>query len=1228
MGMKYTTEQQKVIDLHNRNLLVSAAAGSGKTAVLVERIIQMISDDKNPVDIDRLLVVTFTKAAASEMKERISRAIEQKLVTEPDNKHLQKQATLLHNALITTIDSFCLFVVKNNFNDIGLDPNFRVADEGESKLLMQDSLAEVMEEFFAEGNEEFYQLLEAFCPDGKERKIEELVRTLYQYAESYPFPEEWLLNCLKSYEIKNVDEMGETGWMQFLQAHLERMLSSMISEMQKAIDICDKPDGPLAYRELFVQEMNDLITMRDAKSYEKMGKIARLLENKSLPRTKNNGAENLRETAKEIRSRVREGFKSICEEYFFASPDQIIEDLKISGALAGEFVRLTIAFLHKFNEKKREKKIVDFNDIEHMALKILIEKDGDFYKPTRTAEDYQEYFEEILIDEYQDSNLVQEYLLKSISKESTGKNNRFMVGDVKQSIYRFRLARPEIFMEKYDTYDVKDSATQRIDLSRNFRSRKEVLDTVNYVFYRVMQKSLGNVMYDDAAALYYGANYPTPESIHEKEDTFATEIALLDTMGGNKEEAKKCEARYIANRINQLVGKFPVTDLKTGVTRPAEYRDIAILLRVTSGWEETFKSILEEEGIPVYFTSKTGYFSTTEIQTLLNVLRVLNNPYQDIPLYGVLKSVFGSMTDEEIALLKNQKGHLYTKLVWATSNEDVKQDLSPEVKDKCAKVVDMIERYRALSVYTPIHELLIQLMEEYHYYEWMGALSGGAQRKANIDMLVQKAIDFGKTSYRGLFHFNRYIEQLLKYDVDYGEVSMADENANLVRIMTIHKSKGLEFPICFVAGNAKEFNLMDYYKPLLMDIDLCISCKVIDSKKRLYADSLYRNVMETKGILDSIGEEMRVLYVAMTRAKEKLILTAASKNMEKKVYKILNDGSNKSVGLPYEKIAGAKSHLDFILHALAGHSGVLELLGIDESTRHPLKDAGLTEPLIKMYVLTMEELEGGFFVNRVDKHLQREELSELLYHPKKRAIERDDALYDKLNRKFDYRYAHTRLSNLYTKTTVSELKKKAMEEQDDYQNGRLMFEEEKVTKYIPSFVEAKKEATGTKRGSAYHRVLELIPLGKLKSIEEVKTAIHEMVTAGRMEADYELLVDAAKILKFTNSSLGLRMLAAEEKKLLFREQPFVMGLFASEVSEEFPKDETVLIQGIIDVYFEEDGELIVADYKTDRVDKPEDLITRYQAQLDYYARSLEQMTGKKVKEKIIYSLFFEREIAL
>lgn len=1212
MAITFTPEQKKVIELHGCNILVSAAAGSGKTAVLSERIVQMVCRKENPVDIDRLLIVTFTNAAAAEMRERISQAILKRLAEDGSNEHLQRQAALLHNAQITTIDSFCLFVLRNNFQDIGLDPAFRVADEGELELLKQEVLAELLEERFAAGEETFFNCVEYFCPGGRESVLEEHILDLYQYALSCPFPEEWLVKRKEDYGAFSMEELENCDWGQYLCEHLKRMVQALYQDMEAVKALCEEPDGPYMYGEVAEQELALFEGLLKVSSLAEFAVKLPAVSFGRLPSKKDDSVSaEKKERAKALRDEVKNTVKKLCARYFSMPFETVLRQQAACKEAVGVLVDLCLEFKRRLDERKREKKLLDFSDMEHFALQILLEKkeDGQVV-PSKTALEYRDYFTEVLIDEYQDSNLVQEYLLKAVSGEDDGAFNRFMVGDVKQSIYKFRLARPELFLQKYHTYSTDEGKLVRIDLHKNFRSRPEVIDTVNHVFSKLMTKEFGGIVYDEAAALYPGAVYPENFGCE-------SELILFEKPGKDSDQnAKQVEALGIAARIRELKQHFLVTDKETGRLRPVMYRDIVVLLRTNSGWDEEFKAVFAKEGIPAYVSGKTGYFATKEIQDILQFLRVLDNPLQDIPLFGTMKAVFGGFSDEEAALIKSVGADRDTSLydcVQICADAET-ENVSRNLREKCRRFLTQIETYRTCTAYMPILELLQKIMEEYDYPAYVAALPAGSQRLANVEMLLTKAAGFEKNSYYGLFHFIRYMEQLEKYNVDYGEASTLNENADVVRIMSIHKSKGLEFPIAFVAGLAKKFNMQDTSQAMIVDVDLGLGVDYVNPDLRVKSKTLRKNVLATKMKLDNLAEELRVLYVAMTRAKEKLIMTGTvddpavfagtEAGQTAPAGRTAEDGQTASVNrqaerMTYTRLAGASGFLDYLLPVFP------------RITVKTLADMSLTE---------------------VKEEISETGRLEMLTGAASLADEKEGTL---LRERFAYTYPHKELEKLYTKTTVSELKKAAMAGEAE-EPAKELFPQEEVKPYIPAFMREKEAVSGTTRGSAVHRVMELLDFTKDYSQAHVLTeAMDGFLREGRLTEEYRKAVRTEKILTFLKTPLAERMKTAAKQGKLYREQPFVYGISADRLSKEadadgepvrFPGEETVLIQGIVDAFFEETDGLVLLDYKTDVVDGPEELIRRYKVQLDYYEEALTGLTGKRVKERILYSFYLGREI--
>ena len=1264
MGVSWTTEQQQVIDLRNRNILVSAAAGSGKTAVLVERIVKIITDKNHPVDIDHLLIVTFTNAAAAEMRERIGNAIEKALDEQPGNEHLLRQLTLIHNAQITTIDSFCLYVVRNHFHEIDLEPNFRIGDEGELKLLREDVLGRVLEQNYEEPSEAFSDFVEGYASGRTDAALNEMILQLYEFSRSYPWPEKWLDSFVGAYRIETREELDRAEWLAPLTENICFVLKDCEQLLKQALAITQQDDGPDMYEKAVQSDLEKYEGLSRLTSFcELSGALSDIKYDRLASSRGFEGNPDKLELVKSLREQAKDVVKKLCKQYFFCSPEMMIEQLERTEPMLEEVVRLTKQFADEFAAAKRRKNLVDFHDVEHFALQILVDEETE--KAKKTAEEFRDTFEEIMIDEYQDSNEVQETLLRSISREERGENNIFMVGDVKQSIYRFRLARPELFMKKYDSYSLEESTTQRIDLHKNFRSREEVLTCTNDIFYKIMARSLGNVEYDAEAALYPGASYPVSAD-------FIPEILLADSNDELLEDTeltdkKTLEAKIVAEEIKHLMKTQQVTDKAAGTLRAAHYSDIVILLRSLSGWADSLVEVLNGNGIPAHTVSSTGYFSTVEVQTVLSMLRLLDNPRQDIPMAAVLRSPMAGLTDEELAVLRLEDGSVpfheaVLELAEGLYEEDGQKEISDLEADrkqgrnadektenhieitahrKLLKFYKKYKQLRQLVPDTPIHELIEIILRETGYGHYVAAMPAGNRRTANLNMLLEKAAAYEKTSYKGLFHFVRYIDELQKYDVDFGEADMVGENEDVVRIMSIHKSKGLEFPIVIVSGMGKNFNKQDTRSKMVLHPELGIGLDYMDGKKRIKSPTIAKKAIAKQIDLENLGEELRVLYVALTRAKEKLILTGTLKDAPEKL-EFFRQQANLSKAadrpLSYLTREGASGYLDWILPAVLSYGD-----------KYPVR-------IVEAAELVLDEVE-----NQLE---QNEDLTERIEE-----IEAADTqLVGQLKQRFSQRYPYQTDILRKNKYSVSELKHRAMREKFEAEQEETIpaFLEEPVTPTIPLFIQREESVEqetanrGALRGTAVHRVMECYDFASEKSVHEQMEAMEK---EEKITADMRALVREQTVADFVSSETGKRMALAQRGGALYREKPFVMGfteeelerygfgagaqmieneaqtenaqqeIMSENVSQEnhMHEEDLTLIQGIIDVFWIEDDGITVLDYKTDRVDTAQELIDRYATQLKLYADALERVfaTRKlKVKEILIYSFRLEKLISI
>ena len=1215
--MKYTRQQTEVIEARSCDVMVSAGAGSGKTAVLTERIFQRLLDETHPVDVDRLLVLTFTRAAAAQMKQRLLGKIQKYLQENPDNERMQRQENLLHNAQITTIDSFCLFLLRNHFHEIDIDPGFRIADQGEEGLLEQEVLEKVLEEEFEEADEDFLYLVDCLNPNVKESGLAESILALYHYSGAHPMPEQWLGQMAEAQASKGWQEaLGEL--FSYTAKELEEVIET-IRTLQNAGQDGAVGKGYLKALEADREQLERILESLNSKAepdriYQDVGEgFLQLVWEKLSPPTK---AEKesldpfVTEQVKLLRKQYKKTIQDLAE-LFKASREEAFDREAAAGRLTRGLAAATLRFSTALLEHKIDKNVLSFSDIEHLALKILLTDK----EPSGTALSYREYFEEIMVDEYQDSNDVQEMLLSVLAKPESGYRNRFMVGDKKQSIYRFRMARPEIFTEKFDTYKEESPDHKLILLSDNFRSRRQVIDSVNRIFSRIMRREIGGIEYDENERLNCGATYPEPQEKDGRAADYTTELMLCETQLTG-DEKKGLEAFMIAARIADMAGSFPVRDESAeGGVRPLQYRDVAILLRKKEA--EEIRKALSSYGIPSHIVSSTGYYSEPEVMNVMELLRCIENPYHDLSFAAAMRSVFFKVSDDDLALIRgHQKGiSLYECFRQAAGGGE------QGFGETARKALELLDDLRELSSYLSVTELLMEILTRFQYREYLLCLPGGEQRAANVDMLLQRAADFEKTGFGGIFRFIRYMDQLQRYSIEEGEASSLSENADVVRIMTIHASKGLEFPVVFLAGCHGEFNWTDLKKNVLMNLEEGAAADGIDPAARTRQPSLKKIILKDRLKRDMLGEELRLLYVAATRAEEKLIFTGVVKDAEKdpEGFAYLRLFAQKAQDkVPAARLFdGAKSYLSLLLMA---HEMDRECFGITLYREDEID----TERFVKA-ALRKDRMQI------VGELLDWESLALKLKDEKS---EQGD-IYRLAEQRFSYVYPHENLQRLYAKTSVSELKVAAMEEAGVHPAFET---EDYSTPILPQFAGKGEEGGGTRRGSAYHRVLELLDYagygvlrqesGREAILQRLKEDMEGFAGSEQMRRSDLELVSEEKISTFLCSDAARRMGLAAEKGRLSREQPFVITIPADRLHPEIPPDERVMIQGVIDVFWEEEGELVLLDYKTDRISTPQELTARYSTQMDYYQEALEQITGKKVKERILYSFALMEEIKL
>lgn len=1243
---KWTKEQESAIYTKGCNLLVAAAAGSGKTAVLVERIIKKITDKENPMDIDKLLVVTFTNAAAAEMKERIGEAITRELDKDPDSKVLQRQLTLLSKANITTIHSFCLNVIRNNFHVLDIDPSFRVADETETILLRQEVLDEIFDESYEENKvtSEFLSLVESY--GGRDdKKVMEMVESLYHFSQSMPWPENWLEEAIEAFNVGEDFNFEETTLAEILVENIKIELEGLKNRLKKAVNILEEDELLDSYKEVIKEDLYFVEALIMQESFGSMADKIFSYSHSALPRKKlDEHLKEVKEKAVKIRNDVKDKLKDLKGNYF-----QGHEDIK--SQLHGLYPRmkvlkdLVINFSKIYGEKKREKNIVDFNDIEHFCLYILTQfTKEDELIPSSIAVEYRGKFEEVLVDEYQDSNLVQEVILNSVSRQPNIEledvkltvPNLFMVGDVKQSIYRFRQAKPELFLEKYNTYKEDEGENRKIKLFKNFRSRENVIRGVNFIFKQIMSKNLGELDYTDEEALNPGAYYPDPEE--EINYAGAVELHLMEknssksgsTLEGEDAEEEpeedapdniKLEASMVCKIIKDLMGSrenpYMVWDKNINNYRRLQYRDIVILMRATKSYAPTFTAELNNTGIPVFADSSSGYFETAEVKTILALLQVIDNPRQDIPLLAVLRSPIFSFSAEEIidVRLINKELNFYEIINKIVSKDDIEEGeeksnikaLDKELINKIEYFHGKLEKWRNRAVNYPLDQFIWALYTETSYYGYVGAMAGGIQRQANLRVLFERAKQYESTSYRGLFNFINFMNKLRYSSGDMGSAKIIGENEDVVRIMSIHKSKGLEFPVVILAGSGKQFNLQDTKKSVLFHHKLGLGPEYVDLEKRVSYDTIMKEVIKKKINLETLSEELRILYVAFTRAKEKLIITGMVKDLDKTVEKWCDKAKEEGEKIPTYAVMEGKNYLDWIVPPLTRHGDckcLLERIGVDISSSHWIMD----DSHWKINIWGKED-----FKEEIIEKEERDILKELEVFSQTEEISKFKA---EIEKRLQFEYPYKEASVIPAKFSVSEIKRRFSPL--DEENSEDMFKSFILKK--PLFLEKVKKFTGAEKGTFMHLVMQNLDLGNTKSIEDIKRQINLMVIEEFLTEEQAESINIYKIFKFLKSDLGQRM---KESIKVKRELPFYIEIPSSELYKELPSniydDEKILIQGVIDAFFEEEDGLVLLDYKTDYVEDVEEFKKKYVIQLKYYRRALEKITEKKVKEVYIYS---------
>lgn len=1125
------------------------------------------------------------------MREKILEAIYKKIEENPEDENLQKQVILLNKASISTIHSFCLDVIKNNFYEIDVSANTRIADDSEILLLQQEVIDDLFEEKYEEEDSNFIKLIKTYTKYNQDEVLKDLILRVYSYIQASPFPEEWLEEQIGKLNIEDNTNFSDTVWGKIITENANQILEDSILKLQNIRTKMTR------FPELdkFTAKIEDDIDkytyiQNNLSDWDTAVEAINTLKNAIW--TKDQKITNdLKDEAKDVRESTKDEFKKV-KKLMNCSSEEAVQDIKYMYPILKMLKDLILEFSQKFYQRKREKNIMDFSDMEHLALKILVKKDenGNVVK-SEIAKKYENKFEEIAIDEYQDSNLVQEYILTSVSRG----NNIFMVGDVKQSIYKFRQARPKLFLDKYDSYKLEpvNGEDRKIQLFKNFRSRSNILDFTNLVFEDIMSRELGNIEYNQDEYLNLGANFETIQN-----QDYKTELEILDLSEenddiwktdeeGTEEEQEKVEdvvleARFVARKIKELIDdKYQIIDKKIG-RRDIQYKDIAILLRTSSGVANVYEKEISELEIPVYSDSSSQYLQSVEIETIMSLLRIINNPMQDIPLVTVMRSPIGNFTDNELIEIRmaDRNSSFYEALL--------KSDL-----EKAHRFLALLKELREDEEYMTLDEWIWNIYTKTGYMNYVNLMPNGALRVSNLRMLFERAKQYEEASFKGLYNFINFIDKINFNQEDLKAAKIIGENENVVRIMTIHKSKGLEFPVVILAGVGKQFNFRDLNGKILLDQDLGMGPQYIDSDRYIEFKTLAKKALAIKAKNEAISEEMRILYVALTRAKEKLIIVGRQKDVNKKM-------SEKQKLLEIYSTIDDNKINPYLLQKYKTYLDWLELIYLKEGVAN-------TKNLFTVNINKREK-------TSVKIENEVEDISEKIIEESNK--NNDEQEKEKIKEILNWQYKHQSIEGIPTKTSVSKLKEEREQEIQITQEPKFINEEVKT------------KLTGAQKGTLIHLCLQKMRETEEYNLEKITELIEglkdkEIIT--EIEAQN---IDKEKLLEYTNSQLWTELKQAKE---IHKEHPFYINIKASRIYNQINKedDEDILVQGVIDLFFiDKDDKLILVDYKTDYVQHENELVEKYKGQLDLYKEALEQSLDKKVDKMCIYSVYLNKLIEI
>ena len=1212
-NMAWTNEQQAAIDSRGQTLLLSAAAGSGKTAVLVERIIRRLLDKEYPIDITELLVVTFTKAAAAEMRDRIGTAL-MKALSETKDSRVERQLALLPSAQISTLHAFCQHVIRKYFYTIDLDPAFSIAGEEELNLLRRQVLEDVFLSYYEDDEKAsiLYPLADMFGSDRGDDILMDTVSRMYTYARSLAWPEHWLKEAARAYDVAPDAVIDDMVWAGPIKDAVRRILEEDARLYDGVLYHLRQREAFAPACDTFVAEQAALRQAAQARSWDDLSRFVRAID---FPRLKSlrklsDDDKAVWERCKKVRDDVKKDvIKTLQAVYFSATPEEWLDGMRAMKPVMDGLVTLTLDFAKAYGAAKKEKGWIDFSDLEHFCLQILLAPDAspEHPVPSAAAEELRSQYEEVFIDEYQDTNGVQELITRLVS----GEDNRFMVGDIKQSIYRFRLADPTLFLEKYQSFSRDEKAVQRcIDLGRNFRSVPVVLDAVNAVFSRAMTAEAAGMDYGEREKLYAGRQAPDDE----RWIGGPVEVDIVPTPSDEEDDdgstAFEKECRFIAGRIGELLASGRMAARKDGALEPLSYRHIVVLLRSMAGKADVLIQALQEGGIPSYAEQSGGYFAAVEVQVMLALLRCIDNPEQDLAMAAVLRSPLVGLDETALAGVRLAgDGTLWQNLpAFVASLPD-----GVDEKEDLQQFMAAFDSWRTYSRRRGVAELLQRLYDDTAYVDFVGAMPGGDVRQANLKALYDRARQYEEAGFRGLFRYLQLMDKMKEDGLDLAPAKVVSEKEDVVRIMSIHKSKGLEFPVVFVADMGKAFNRRDTQDQILFHNRLGIGLKQYDPEWRMSYPTLIWSGIAAQLRWEGTAEEERILYVAMTRARDQLILTGHSSHIDR-------DWQRWTSRL---NPAQAKSYFDWVMPAALASFGAKA-------------DADYARPGAAW--------QDAIWQVRIARAVPAGTVEEGAYdgEPRLEALRRGDLtgtpVPSWLDEQLSWQYAYPRAVRTAAKFSVSEVKRRYQElHSDELQDEAALSVpaaaviptapgEDDAFAALPPWLAGEEAAvSGAQRGTALHKALQYITPAADQTTATLRREIDAFVRQGLLSREEAKLVYVPVLAAFCQSDIGRRMAESPE---LHREYPFTVLLAGGDPLPETETGEQILIQGVIDCLFREDDAWILVDYKSDRLETADAFRSRYAVQLALYKRAVEQITHRPVEETYIYSLHLQQEIRL